>query len=154
MSLLRVDRRLVSIRFKRSYGNGSRVTMNPDPYRGIWGGRHCRDSPVQTTRSCQCLPDQCHASDRYIEQLNDVLHYEVHKKKVAAIFIESIQVSRERAVRATTTTTMKLVERRATAAQFSSRRRTSNGRRKSSKRTAVCTWPTKYVHADVVIGHA
>ena len=22
-------------------------TMNPDPYRGPWGGSHCRDSPVQ-----------------------------------------------------------------------------------------------------------
>ena len=66
--------------------------MNPDPYRGIWGGKHCRDSPIQTTRSCDCKPDHCQASDRYLEQLDDVLNYEVNKKKVAGIFIESIQV--------------------------------------------------------------
>lgn len=66
--------------------------MNPDPYRGIWGGRHCRDSPVQTTRSCDCPKDHCQASDRYVEQLEDVLNYELHKKKVAGMFIESIQV--------------------------------------------------------------
>ena len=29
-------------------------SMNPDPYRGPWGGGHCRDSPVQTERSCGC----------------------------------------------------------------------------------------------------
>lgn len=81
------------IRFKRPYVDGTRVTMNPDPYRGIWGGKYCRDSPVQTTRSCNCTPDHCQASDRYLEQLDDVLSYEVNKKKVAGIFIESIQVA-------------------------------------------------------------
>ena len=77
--------------FKRSYASGSRVTMNPDPYRGVWGGSHCRHAPVQTTRSCKCPPDQCQAGDRYVEQLEDVLNFEVHKKKVAGMFIESIQ---------------------------------------------------------------
>ncbi|CAM2724083.1 unnamed protein product [Rotaria socialis] len=77
--------------FKRSYSTGSRVAMNPDPYRGIWGGQYCRDSPIQTTRSCSCQKDHCQASDRYVEQLEDILHYEVPKKKVAAMFIESIQ---------------------------------------------------------------
>ena len=31
-------------------------SMNPDPYRGPWGGGHCRDSPVQTDRTCGCPP--------------------------------------------------------------------------------------------------
>jgi hypothetical protein len=68
--------------------------MNPDPYRGIWGGQYCRDSPIQTTRSCNCTKDHCQAADRYVEQLEEILNYEVSKKKVAGMFIESIQVSR------------------------------------------------------------
>lgn len=80
------------IRFKRPYLTGSRVAMNPDPYRGIWGGRYCRDSPIQTTRSCNCSLDHCQAADRYVEQTEEILNYEVSKKKVAGIFIESIQV--------------------------------------------------------------
>jgi alanine-glyoxylate transaminase/(R)-3-amino-2-methylpropionate-pyruvate transaminase len=67
--------------------------MNPDPYRGIWGGQYCRDSPIQTTRSCNCQKDHCQASDRYVEQLDELLKYEVSKKRVAGMFIESIQVS-------------------------------------------------------------
>ncbi|CAF3217240.1 unnamed protein product [Rotaria sp. Silwood2] len=77
--------------FKRTYLTGSRVAMNPDPYRGIWGGQYCRDSPIQTTRSCNCQKDHCQASDRYVEQLEEILNYEVSKKKVAGMFIESIQ---------------------------------------------------------------
>ncbi|CAF1354113.1 unnamed protein product, partial [Rotaria sp. Silwood1] len=76
---------------KRIYLTGSRVAMNPDPYRGIWGGQYCRDSPIQTTRSCNCQKDHCQASDRYVEQLEEILNYEVSKKKVAGMFIESIQ---------------------------------------------------------------
>ncbi|CAF1588666.1 unnamed protein product [Adineta ricciae] len=77
--------------FKRPYVPGSRVAMNPDPYRGIWGGRYCRDSPIQTNRSCNCSQDHCQASDRYVEQLEELLNYEVSKKKVAGMWIESIQ---------------------------------------------------------------
>ena len=55
--------------------------MNPDPYRGIWGGRYCRDSPVQPTRSCDCSQDHCQASDRYVEQVDEILNYEVSKKE-------------------------------------------------------------------------
>ncbi|XP_016148353.1 alanine--glyoxylate aminotransferase 2, mitochondrial [Sinocyclocheilus grahami] len=31
-------------------------TMCPDVFRGLWGGSHCRDSPVQTIRECSCSP--------------------------------------------------------------------------------------------------
>ena len=85
---------IAMLRFKRWYLPGSRVAMNPDPYRGIWGGQHCRDSPVQTNRSCDCPKDHCQASDRYVEQVQEILNYEVQQKKVAGMFIESIQVRR------------------------------------------------------------
>ena len=34
-------------RYKMPMGFGISQTMNPDPYRGPWGGKACRDSPVQ-----------------------------------------------------------------------------------------------------------
>uniref|UniRef100_A0A8C1NDM9 Alanine--glyoxylate aminotransferase 2, mitochondrial n=1 Tax=Cyprinus carpio TaxID=7962 RepID=A0A8C1NDM9_CYPCA len=36
---------------------GCHNTMCPDVFRGLWGGSHCRDSPVQTIRECSCSPD-------------------------------------------------------------------------------------------------
>uniref|UniRef100_A0AAR2IXH0 Alanine--glyoxylate aminotransferase 2, mitochondrial n=1 Tax=Pygocentrus nattereri TaxID=42514 RepID=A0AAR2IXH0_PYGNA len=35
-------------------GFGCHNTMCPDVFRGVWGGSHCRDSPVQTIRECNC----------------------------------------------------------------------------------------------------
>lgn len=29
-------------------------TINPDVYRGPWGGANCRDSVAQTQRNCNC----------------------------------------------------------------------------------------------------
>jgi len=66
-------------------------SMNPDPYRGPWGGGHCRDSPVQADRSCGCPPNGCMAGDNYVEQIEDVLRHSVAKKGVAGFFAESIQ---------------------------------------------------------------
>lgn len=68
--------------------------MNPDIYRGLWGGERCRDSPVQTDRkcNCNCTADLCAAADKYIEQLEEVFTYSLPQKKVAGMFIESIQV--------------------------------------------------------------
>ncbi|KAM9330144.1 alanine--glyoxylate aminotransferase 2, mitochondrial [Gastrophryne carolinensis] len=70
-------------------GFGFHSTMCPDVYRGIWGGSHCRDSPVQTTRTCSCSPGSCEAKDRYIEQLKDTLQTSTGKK-VAAFIAEPI----------------------------------------------------------------
>ncbi|XP_075734737.1 alanine--glyoxylate aminotransferase 2, mitochondrial isoform X2 [Rhipicephalus microplus] len=64
--------------------------MNPDPYRGVWGGSKCRDSPVQADRTCSC-GTECQAASHYADQLNEVLQQCVSKKKVAAFFAESIQ---------------------------------------------------------------
>ena len=65
--------------------------MNPDVYQGLWGGSHCRDSPVQTNRQCDCKPNECHACDMYFGQLEEVFKYSVPTGKVAGLFAESIQ---------------------------------------------------------------
>lgn len=67
--------------------------MNADPYRGEWGGKHCRDSVVQTTRNCNCSPGQCAASGKYVDQLEEVLRYSAPKGRIGGFFAESIQVS-------------------------------------------------------------
>lgn len=67
--------------------------MNADPYRGEWGGKHCRDSPIQTTRTCNCTPGQCAASGKYVDQLDEVLRYSAPKGRVGGFFAESIQVN-------------------------------------------------------------
>ncbi|XP_073477111.1 alanine--glyoxylate aminotransferase 2, mitochondrial isoform X1 [Aquarana catesbeiana] len=68
-------------------GFGCHTTMCPDVFRGIWGGSHCRDSPVQTTRTCSCSPGSCDAKDKYIEQLIETLDTSA-AKKVAAFIAE------------------------------------------------------------------
>ncbi|KAK9502839.1 hypothetical protein O3M35_011535 [Rhynocoris fuscipes] len=70
---------------------GIHHAMNPDVYRGLWGGAHCRDSPVQTDRKCDCAEGKCQAADRYYEQLEEVFMYSLAPSKVAALFAESIQ---------------------------------------------------------------
>ncbi|CAH1778693.1 unnamed protein product, partial [Owenia fusiformis] len=73
-------------------GFGVHQTMNPDVYRGIWGGANCRDSPVQTQRQCDCGPNECKACDMYIGELKDVLEHTTPKGGgIAAFFAESIQ---------------------------------------------------------------
>ncbi len=68
--------------------------MNPDVYKGLWGGSNCRDSVVQADRKCNCTcsANSCGAADKYIKQLEEVFTYSLPQKKVAGMFIESIQV--------------------------------------------------------------
>ena len=68
--------------------------MNPDPFKGLFGGSHCRDSPVQTLRSCGCPPQgKCEAADGYLNQFDETFKYSLPKGgKVAGFFAESIQV--------------------------------------------------------------
>ncbi|XP_072113586.1 alanine--glyoxylate aminotransferase 2, mitochondrial isoform X8 [Mobula birostris] len=49
--------------------------MCPDVYRGLWGGSKCRDSPVQTTRSCNCHSDtgECQAREAYLSEFRELL---------------------------------------------------------------------------------
>ncbi|XP_043542119.1 alanine--glyoxylate aminotransferase 2, mitochondrial-like, partial [Chiloscyllium plagiosum] len=64
--------------------------MCPDVFRGVWGGSRCRDSVVQTLRSCSCTADRCHAKDQYINQLHNTLQSAV-PKQIAAFIAEPIQ---------------------------------------------------------------
>lgn len=66
--------------------------MNPDPYKGPWGGSACRDSPVQTDRHCDCKPGNCQAADNYLADLDDTLKFCTPKTKMGPFFAESIQV--------------------------------------------------------------
>lgn len=78
------------IKFTRCKKFNFQVT-NPDPYRGRWGGDKCRDSPVQTTRRCDCAPDTCQAKDQYLQELEQVFNHSMPAKKCAGMFAESIQ---------------------------------------------------------------
>ncbi|XP_048450581.1 alanine--glyoxylate aminotransferase 2, mitochondrial-like, partial [Rhincodon typus] len=79
-----------SWKFNIAANSNCHPTMLPDVFRGIWGGSHCRDSPVQTLRSCSCSVDRCHAKDQYINQLHNTLQTAV-PKKLAAFIAEPIQ---------------------------------------------------------------
>ncbi|XP_015906962.1 alanine--glyoxylate aminotransferase 2, mitochondrial [Parasteatoda tepidariorum] len=71
-------------------GFGVHHVMNPNPYRGLWGGSNCRDSPVQVDRKCSCGEGQCFANDMYIEQLKETIASST-PNRVAALFLECIQ---------------------------------------------------------------
>lgn len=65
--------------------------MNPDVFKGPWGGHNCRDSLVQTTRHCSCDVGECSAKDNYLNQLKDLYLHCLPKGNVAAFFAEAIQ---------------------------------------------------------------
>ncbi|XP_018563537.1 alanine--glyoxylate aminotransferase 2, mitochondrial [Anoplophora glabripennis] len=71
-------------------GAGFSKTMVPDVYSGIWGGNKCRDSPVQTDRTCACT-EECEAGLRYVEQFQRKLDCDIPKNHIAAFWAESIQ---------------------------------------------------------------
>ncbi|CAL1547868.1 unnamed protein product [Lymnaea stagnalis] len=78
-------------RYNSPTGFGFQNAMNPDPYRGPWGGKHCRDSPAQPQRPCDCAKGQCVACDNYVDQVEDVLRYSMPKGRVGAFIAEAIQ---------------------------------------------------------------
>lgn len=79
-------------RYNVPIGFGIVHTMNPDVYRGVWGGRACRDSPSQVLgRDCACSQGECAACENYVNQVQDVLNHSTPKGKVAAFIAESIQ---------------------------------------------------------------
>lgn len=65
-------------------------TMNPDVYKGIWGGNKCRDSPVQTDRTCSCS-GECEAGIKYVEQFQQEFTHNIPKNGLAGFWAESIQ---------------------------------------------------------------
>nr|CAD7406347.1 unnamed protein product [Timema cristinae] len=75
----------------KNFDHWTTKAMNPDVYRGLWGGSKCRDSPVQTSRECSCSEGHCKASEMYYGQLEEVFKYSLPRGKVAGLFAESIQ---------------------------------------------------------------
>ncbi|XP_034048626.1 alanine--glyoxylate aminotransferase 2, mitochondrial-like [Thalassophryne amazonica] len=80
----------MSYKYPIANGLGCVNTMCPDVFRGLWGGSHCRDSPVQTTRQCDCPQGQCMAKDQYIGQLKETFATSV-SSQIAGFFAEPIQ---------------------------------------------------------------
>jgi len=78
-------------RFDIPAAQGIHHAMNPDVYRGLWGGRNCRDSPVQALRDCDCGEGKCKAADMYYSQMEEVFQYSLPRGRVAAMFAESVQ---------------------------------------------------------------
>lgn len=78
-------------RYNTPTGFGVQQALNPDVFRGPWGGAKCRDSPGQTIRPCECAEGSCQATDMYIEQLDDVLRHSLPKDKCGAFIAEPIQ---------------------------------------------------------------
>lgn len=60
-------------------------------FAGPWGGKNCRDSPIQTLRNCTCASNNCQAKDKYLQQFQEIFTYNIPRKKLAAFFAESIQ---------------------------------------------------------------
>ena len=71
-------------------GFGIYSTMNPDVFKGIWGGNKCRDGPAQTIRECNCAEGSCMASENYLGVLSDIFKHSL-PKRVAGMVIEPIQ---------------------------------------------------------------
>lgn len=80
-------------KFKVPTGMGVHHVMNPDTYRGLWGGPAYRDCPVLPQGvSAASEEEQQKVVEQYLEQLEEVVRYSLPKgKSVAAIFAESIQ---------------------------------------------------------------
>ncbi|KAK5878837.1 hypothetical protein CesoFtcFv8_024212 [Champsocephalus esox] len=79
-----------SYKYPIATSSGCTHTMCPDVFRGPWGGSHCRDSPVQTTRQCSCAQGHCMANDQYIGQLKETFATSV-PSRIAGFFGEPIQ---------------------------------------------------------------
>ncbi|XP_052444204.1 alanine--glyoxylate aminotransferase 2, mitochondrial [Carassius gibelio] len=80
----------VSYKYPVPSSMGCHNTMCPDVFRGLWGGSHCRDSPVQTIRECSCSPGHCQANDMYMKELKEMFATTV-PSRIAAFFAEPIQ---------------------------------------------------------------
>ncbi|XP_075249356.1 alanine--glyoxylate aminotransferase 2, mitochondrial-like [Convolutriloba macropyga] len=64
--------------------------MQVDPYRGHYGGAHCRDSISQVMgRPCNCAAGTCNASQKYIEELQETIDF-MTSGNVAALIHEGI----------------------------------------------------------------
>jgi len=80
-------------KFNVPTGMGVHHVMNPDMYRGLWGGPGYRDCPVLPHGVEYATDEECGAvEDLYLNQLEEVIRYSLPKgKSVAGFFAESIQ---------------------------------------------------------------
>lgn len=62
-------------KFRVPAGFGVHHVMNPDPYKGLFGGANCRDCVVACDRQCDCKANACKAEDAYMQQLDEVKHF-------------------------------------------------------------------------------
>ncbi|KAI1280446.1 Alanine--glyoxylate aminotransferase 2, mitochondrial [Halotydeus destructor] len=69
---------------------GVHHATNPDPFRGRFGGKNCRESAAQTSRQCACAKGSCDAENKYVEDFDDLLKSAL-PAKMAGFFVESIQ---------------------------------------------------------------
>jgi len=69
---------------------GMHHVMNPDVFKGLFGGKSCRDSLSQPERQCDCQAS-CHAKDEYLAQFEDTIKYSINKKNICAFFAEPMQ---------------------------------------------------------------
>ncbi|KHN79766.1 Alanine--glyoxylate aminotransferase 2, mitochondrial [Toxocara canis] len=73
-------------------GFGILKAICPDPYRGPWGGKNCRDSRTGIKRECNCCDGQCQACEKYLAEFKATLKYELPASgEAAGVLIESIQ---------------------------------------------------------------
>ncbi|XP_069740429.1 alanine--glyoxylate aminotransferase 2, mitochondrial [Narcine bancroftii] len=77
-------------KFNAAISSGCHPVMCPDVYRGLWGGSKCRDSPVQTLRTCSCPSDQCQAREAYLAEFQEMLKSTV-PHQLAGFIAEPIQ---------------------------------------------------------------
>ncbi|CAG0883175.1 unnamed protein product [Cyprideis torosa] len=70
---------------------GIHHVMNPDVFKGPWGGRACRDSPCQVKRECSCTEGRCQATDQYVEQVKDTIVHSTSNAGLAGYISEPIQ---------------------------------------------------------------
>ena len=71
-------------------GFGISSVMNPDVYKGKWGGKNCRDGPAQTLRDCSCAAEECMASENYLGVLEETFTHSL-PKRIAGMVLEPIQ---------------------------------------------------------------
>ena len=78
-------------KFKTPMSEGIHHIMNPDPYKGLFGGKHCRDSPIQADRHCECQEGHCSATGAYMDQYEEVVKYSLPKGSFSSIFGHTIE---------------------------------------------------------------
>jgi len=80
-------------KFPVAAGMGVHHAMNPDMYRGLWGGPGYRDCPVLPKGVERATDEECRlVEDKYLDQIEEIVRYSLPKgKSVAGFFAESIQ---------------------------------------------------------------